>query len=63
MLKTVLPPVSLILQNELKAANLDAIHDTVHEMMAAMRQDTERLSKVCLRDTLAKLQAEQAKKK
>ena len=29
-----------------KAANLDAIHDTVHEM-AKMKQDTEKHSKVC----------------
>ena len=41
-----------------KAANLDAIHDTVHEM-ARERHVTEKHSKACLRDTLAKLQAMQ----
>ena len=32
-----------------KAANLDAIHDTVHEM-ARDEQDTAKHSQVCLRD-------------
>ena len=37
-----------------KAANLDAIHDTVHEM-ARDRQDTEKHSLVCLKDISANL--------
>ena len=41
-----------------KAANLDAIHDTVHEMVET-RRVTEKHSKDYLRDTLAKLQAMQ----
>ena len=32
MLSTVLQQVNSILQRRAKAANLDAIHDTVHEM-------------------------------
>ena len=34
-----------------KKNNLDAIHDTVHEMAHATRQDTDAHSRVCLTDT------------